>query len=128
MAIVVNGDLRRRLMSHRLAGLREFVAPRTLDEDVAVIDPDGLAGQPDQALDITDFRLFGITEHDDVPALWRPAARQKRQVVRKHHHQDSVALETRLGVEVHGLIPAVDAQPGVNERETPTEPRLPVTR
>ena len=97
VAIVVDRDLHGGLMPQRLACQGEVVAARSLDVDVAVVDANSFAGQPDQPLDVADFRIFGITEDDDVPTLGWMTAGKEGQVVGKHHHEDSVALERSGG-------------------------------
>ena len=72
ITVVVDIDLHCRLMAQGLTSQRKCAAPRTLDVDIAVIDPDGLARQPNQSLDVADFRIFRIAKHDDVPAPGGP--------------------------------------------------------
>ena len=75
MAIVVDGNLCCHLVSDRLSSLRKRVAATAFDEHVTVVNTDGLAGQPDQSLDVADFRLFGIPKYHHIPAFRRPAPR-----------------------------------------------------
>ncbi len=101
-------------MTQRLPGQMEGILSLSFDINVAMRDAEGLAGKSDQAFDVAELGLLGITEDDDIPAFRRPAARQEWQVVREHHHEDPVALETRLLAQLIILIAAVHADARVD--------------
>ena len=104
--IVVNHELHGGLMFERLAGDLEGLAVGRLDVGVAIPDPDALAGESDQALDVVDLRLLGEPEDDDIPARRPPRAWPEGQIVAGFVDEDSVSLEARFLREI-GLESAI---------------------
>ncbi len=122
MAVVVDHHLHRALVAQRLPLQAEILAVGGLDVDVAVPDPQPLAGEADQPLDVADLGLLRISEDDDVPPPRVGGPRQEGHVVDELHHQDAVAVEGR-GVGQRRLIAAIDARPGDDRRRRPRRAR-----